>query len=105
MATLAQKVQCERDAREMLKQGGLPDPDRVEYGHTCIRLFWEESKVVLVVDIDEPPLPFDFGEYPGDLDLEEGDEDLEDLDLDELDDLDDLDELRRFGDDDAEEAA
>jgi hypothetical protein len=55
MATLQQKIKCERDAREMLAEGGLPEPDRVEYGHTCIRLFWEETKVVLVVDIDEPP--------------------------------------------------
>ena len=59
MATLAQKIQCERDAREMLKNGGLPEPDRVEYGHGCIRLFWEETKVVLVVDIDDPPPGFD----------------------------------------------
>lgn len=62
----------------MLRQGGLPDPDRVEYGHTCIRLFWEETKVVLVVDIDEPPPGVEMvGEYLDDMDL---DETLEELD-------------------------
>ena len=59
MATLQQKIQCEKDAREMLRENDLPDPDRIEYGHTCIRLFWKESKTVLVVDIDEPPEGFD----------------------------------------------
>jgi hypothetical protein len=40
--------------RELLEQGGLPQPDRVEYGFTCIRLFFERTKQVVVVDIDEP---------------------------------------------------
>ncbi len=31
----------------------MPAPDRIEYGFTCIRLYWLEPKVVLVVDIDE----------------------------------------------------
>jgi hypothetical protein len=55
MATLEQKIAAERDGRAMLEQGGLPPPDAVEYGCTCIRFLWEESKVVLVIDIDEPP--------------------------------------------------
>jgi hypothetical protein len=104
MATLTEKIQCERDAREMLKQGGLPEPDRVEYGHTCIRLFWEESKVVLVVDIDEPPPDFEVvGEYLEDLDLDDDDdeEDPDDIDLEDA-----VEQLRRsLADDDREEAA
>jgi hypothetical protein len=39
----------------MLDDHGLPQPDEVEYGFTCIRLVWHEEKTVLVVDIDEPP--------------------------------------------------
>jgi|NGEPerStandDraft_6_1074524.scaffolds.fasta_scaffold50397_2 hypothetical protein len=54
MATLNEKIRCERDAREFVKEYGLPEPDHVEYGHTCIRLFWEEPKTVLVIDIDDP---------------------------------------------------
>ena len=102
MATLTEKIKCERNAREMLRRGGLPDPDRVEYGHTCIRLFWEQSKVVLVVDIDEPPSDFDVvGEYLEDLDLEGGDEDPDDVDFDDV-----VEELRRLRpNQDEEEAA
>ena len=73
MATLDQKIEAERNAREMVERGGMPQPDWVEYGYTCIRLIWSESKVVLVVDIDEPP------EGP-----EPGDEYLVDLDADDL---------------------
>ena len=58
MATLEQKIRAEVKARELIESEGLPEPDEIEYGHTCIRLLWRESKVVLVVDID--PLPEDF---------------------------------------------
>jgi hypothetical protein len=99
MATLAEKIHCERDAREMLQRGGLPDPDRVEYGHTCIRLFWEETKVVLVVDIDKPLEGFEVvGEYLEDLDIDEDDPD--DFDFDDA-----AEELQRADDDEVEEAA
>ena len=54
MATLAQKINAERRMRELLEQSGLPQPDHVEYGFTCIRLFFERAKQVVVVDIDEP---------------------------------------------------
>lgn len=59
MATLTQKLAAERKIRELIETEGLPQPSRIEYGHTCIRLFWEESKVVLVIDIDEPPPGFE----------------------------------------------
>ncbi len=55
MATLKQKIQAEQRMRELLEQEGMPEPDSIEYGHGCIRLFFEQSKVVLSVDIDEPP--------------------------------------------------
>jgi hypothetical protein len=54
MATLAQKIEAEARMRDLLEQGGLPQPDYVEYGFTCIRLFFEETKTVVVIDIDEP---------------------------------------------------
>jgi hypothetical protein len=55
MANLAEKIDCERQVRDWLDEHGLPQPDDVEYGFTCIRLFFHDPKVVLVVDIDEPP--------------------------------------------------
>jgi hypothetical protein len=59
MATLGQKIAAERSGRAMLEKGGLRQPDHVEYGHTCIRFFWEEEKLVLVIDIDAPPEGFE----------------------------------------------
>lgn len=55
MASLAEKIDCERQTRDFLEENGLPQPDAVEYGYTCIRLFFHDPKVVLVIDIDEPP--------------------------------------------------
>ena len=54
MATLAQKIEAEKRMRDLLEQGGLPQPDHVEYGFTCIRLFFNDTKTVLVIDIDQP---------------------------------------------------
>jgi hypothetical protein len=55
MATLKQKIEAEQRMRDLIDKEGLPEPDRVEYGYTCIRLFWEETRTVVVVDIDPPP--------------------------------------------------
>jgi hypothetical protein len=54
MATLAQKIEAEARMRELLKEYDLPQPDRVEYGFTCIRLFFNETRHVIVIDIDDP---------------------------------------------------
>ena len=59
MATMSEKVETEIKVRELLKTYDLPQPDSVEYGHTCIRLFYEEPKVCLIIDIDEPPPGFE----------------------------------------------
>lgn len=55
MATLAQKIEAEKRMRELLDHGGLPQPDYVEYGYTCIRLLFESAKLCVVIDIDERP--------------------------------------------------
>lgn len=55
MATLEQKIDAEFQMRELLRGAGMPQPDRVEYGYTCIRLFFFETESVVVVDIDQPP--------------------------------------------------
>jgi len=54
MATLAQKITAERRMRDMLEKAGLPQPDAVEYGYTCVRFFFDDVKSVVIVDIDEP---------------------------------------------------
>ena len=54
MASLAQKTEAEKRMRELLEESGLPQPDHVEYGYTCIRLFFNSTKQVVVIDIDEP---------------------------------------------------
>ena len=54
MANLAQKIEAETRMRELLEEDGLPQPDYVEYGFTCIRLFFNETKHVVIIDIDEP---------------------------------------------------
>jgi hypothetical protein len=55
MATLAQKIEAEEKMRRLLADNGMPEPDEVQYGHTCIRLLWHDQKAVVVIDIDEPP--------------------------------------------------
>ena len=55
MASLRQKIDTERRVRDWLDDNGVPQPGSVEYGYHCIRLFWHDSKTVLVVDIDKAP--------------------------------------------------
>ncbi len=57
MATIKQKIGAERKMRDLCEESGLPQPDWIEYGYTCIRLFWEAAKAVIVVDIDEREEP------------------------------------------------
>ena len=54
MATLEQKIEAEKRMRTLLDESGLPQPDRVEYGFTCIRLFFDSTRQMVVIDIDEP---------------------------------------------------
>ena len=52
MAALEQLQEAERRMLELLEAADLPEPDEIEYGDECIRLFWHASKVVVVVDMD-----------------------------------------------------
>jgi hypothetical protein len=54
MATLAQKIECEQRMRRLLEESGLPEPHAVEYGYTCVRFYFWESKACVIVDIDNP---------------------------------------------------
>jgi hypothetical protein len=59
MATLADKIRCERKILAMVADQGLPKPDEVEHGYTCIWVIWHEPKVALRIDIDKDP-DFDY---------------------------------------------
>lgn len=52
MATLAQKISCEQKVRAIIERGGLPEPDEIEYGSTCIWVLWYEPKLALQIDVD-----------------------------------------------------
>jgi hypothetical protein len=53
MATLKKKIEAERRMRDLLESGGLPEPDLIEYDDDCIRLFFEATKTVVVIDLDD----------------------------------------------------
>ncbi|HWF55653.1 MAG TPA: hypothetical protein VG223_13525 [Solirubrobacteraceae bacterium] len=55
MATLQQKIKAEQDLRDLVSGAGMPPPDEIEYGYTCIRAFWWDVKQVVIIDIDERP--------------------------------------------------
>ena len=43
--------------RDLLRTQDLAEPDRVEYAPDELTFFWEESKLAVVVELDEVPLP------------------------------------------------
>ena len=51
--TLQMKMEAEHRLRELLRSEGLPQPDEVEYGESCVRFLFHESKACVVVDFDE----------------------------------------------------
>ena len=51
--TLAAKINAEHRLRELLRSGGLPQPDEVEYGYTCVRFFFHETRTCVVVDLED----------------------------------------------------
>jgi hypothetical protein len=53
MATLKKKIDAERRMRELLDSGGLPEPDLIEYDDNCIRLIFEATETVVVIDLDD----------------------------------------------------
>lgn len=55
MATMRDRGEAERDVRRLLESQGLPAPDEVEHRESEIVLLWHESKLALVIDLDEPP--------------------------------------------------
>lgn len=52
-STLKAKIAAEHKLRQLLAADGLPQPDEVEYGHSCVRFLFHESRTCIVVDLDE----------------------------------------------------
>jgi hypothetical protein len=46
---------AEAQFRQLLRQGELVEPDRVEYATDELTFFWEESKLAVVVERDDMP--------------------------------------------------
>jgi hypothetical protein len=55
MATINELHEAERAARQLLDDEGLPQPDKIEYRESSIALLWNDRKVAMVIDVDEPP--------------------------------------------------
>ena len=53
MVSLELKRKAERRLRELLWEDGFAQPDRVEYGPSCVTLFWHSVKKAIVVDVDQ----------------------------------------------------
>lgn len=47
---------AETHIRALLKDNGIDEPDQVEYAPSCLRLFWTDRKVAVVIDLD-PGMP------------------------------------------------
>jgi hypothetical protein len=52
MAALNEKIEAEVRMRKLIADADLPMPDAIEYGYDCIRLFWSDAKVVVVIDFE-----------------------------------------------------
>jgi hypothetical protein len=50
--TLEAKIEAELRMRELLRSEGMPQPDEVEYGVTCVRFLFHESRTCVVIDLD-----------------------------------------------------
>jgi hypothetical protein len=53
MASIEELEQLDRKVRDLLSEQGLPAPSGVEYGFQCVRFFWHDSNVALVVDLED----------------------------------------------------
>jgi hypothetical protein len=47
-------VQAESQFRRLIESNDLPQPDDVEYTHDSVYFRWDEQKLVVAVDLDDP---------------------------------------------------
>jgi hypothetical protein len=48
-------MRAELAMRRLLDENDLPQPDTVEYGHGTVWVRWNDRKLVVAIDVDEPP--------------------------------------------------
>jgi hypothetical protein len=57
MPPTSQHLAAERSFRELLADNDLPPPDEVEYDEASVVFIWHETKLMVVVDLDDAPQP------------------------------------------------
>ena len=55
MATMEELVRAEHSLRSLLEENDLPQPDSVEYGYGTVWVRWNDRRLVVAIDVDEPP--------------------------------------------------
>ena len=55
MATMEELVRAEHCLRSLLEENDLPQPDTVEYGYGTVWVRWNDQRLVVAIDVDEPP--------------------------------------------------
>jgi hypothetical protein len=45
---------AESKFRQLIRNAGLAEPDRVEYDAEELTFYWDESKLAVIVEIDDP---------------------------------------------------
>jgi hypothetical protein len=56
MAATSQHQAAEEALRELLPRTGLPQPDEVEYRDASVVFLWHETKLAVIIDLDDPPV-------------------------------------------------
>lgn len=54
MFMTAQHLEAEDRFRALLREAGLPQPDAVDYEPGSVLFLWQEPKVAVYVDLDDP---------------------------------------------------
>jgi hypothetical protein len=47
-------IQAEADFRRLIASNDLPEPDEVEYTRGSVYFLWNEPKLAVAVDLDDP---------------------------------------------------
>ena len=55
MPTTPTHREVEERIRRLVEDAELPPPDSVRYDARAVVFLWDESKLALVVDLDDPP--------------------------------------------------
>jgi hypothetical protein len=56
MPSTSRHEDAERRMRALLPEAGLPQPDDVEYRERSVVLLWHETKLAVVIDLEDAPV-------------------------------------------------